>query len=273
MFSGIRDAWSCLSTSNIHTAGIVSDATINAVNYQDVERVLGPKVMGAWNLHLVSQELELNLDSFAMLSSISGPLGNPGQAAYVGANSFLDSLAAYRQGIGLRGLSLQLGAWESRMIEGLDLSKTMVQAMSHDEGMPLLIKALSTNDPVQVIANLDMEKLGQNPTISGDPMYRDVLINDPTKNHRPSLAKTVHTKVVAKQKIIEILRNLLELGAGEELELEESLTSCGMDSIAFAQARGHVLKAIGVDIPMLYLSDAYSMNDMISHACKDMTDT
>ncbi|RDB30947.1 6-deoxyerythronolide-B synthase EryA1, modules 1 and 2 [Hypsizygus marmoreus] len=244
----------------MHTAGIVSDATINTVTRESFQRVLNPKVMGAWNLHLVSQEIGLNLDNFVMLSSISVPLGNPGQAAYVGANSFLDTLAAYRQGIGLRGLSLQLGAWESRMIEGLDLSRSAVLAMSHDEGIPLIMKALSTTDPVQVIARLDMKLLGQDPALSGDPMMSEVL-----ETHAKRMpARLSFTKGQAKQKIVEILRGLLELTVDDELDLEESVTSCGMDSIAFAQARGRVLKAIGVEIPMLYLSDSYTMNDMIT---------
>jgi len=46
-------------------------------------------------------------------------------------------------------------------------------------------------------------------------------------------------------------------------DTNEPLTSCGADSIAFAQFKGQVLKELQVDVPIMYLSDEYSINDMI----------
>ena len=59
------------------------------------------KVQGTWNLHTAAMEQNLSLDFFTMLSSISGLVGQKGQANYAAANTFLDSLAVYRQGLGL----------------------------------------------------------------------------------------------------------------------------------------------------------------------------
>ena len=39
-------------------------------------------------------------------------VGNPGQIAYVSANSFMDLLATHRHNTGLPAASLQPGAWE-----------------------------------------------------------------------------------------------------------------------------------------------------------------
>ena len=66
-----------------------------------------PKFHGAWNLH--SAFLSQPLDFFIMLSSISGVIGNRGQAAYAAANSFLDDFARYRASQGLAGTSIDLG--------------------------------------------------------------------------------------------------------------------------------------------------------------------
>lgn len=54
----------------VHTAGVVSDATIYAITHDSFERVIGPKVVGAWNLHAICEELQLKLDLFVLLSSI-----------------------------------------------------------------------------------------------------------------------------------------------------------------------------------------------------------
>jgi acyl carrier protein len=44
-----------------------------------------------------------------------------------------------------------------------------------------------------------------------------------------------------------------------------SLSSCGVDSIAFAQVKGRVLNDLGMEVPMVYLSDAFSISDMIQY--------
>lgn len=54
----------------IHTAAVVSDATIRTVDDKLFELVLRPKVIGAWNLHTISEELKLPLKSFVLLSSV-----------------------------------------------------------------------------------------------------------------------------------------------------------------------------------------------------------
>jgi acyl carrier protein len=43
------------------------------------------------------------------------------------------------------------------------------------------------------------------------------------------------------------------------------LTSLGADSITFAQFKGQVLKEFEVDVPMVYLSDSYTISDMINN--------
>lgn len=49
------------------------------------------------------------------------------------------------------------------------------------------------------------------------------------------------------------------------VELGEPLTSLGADSITFAQFKGQVLKEFEVDVPMVYLSDSYTISDMINN--------
>lgn len=54
----------------IHTAAVISDATINSITPEAFEAVIRPKALGAWNLHVAAEELNLQLDSFVLLSSI-----------------------------------------------------------------------------------------------------------------------------------------------------------------------------------------------------------
>ena len=54
----------------IYTAGVVRDARISVLKEEDFEHVLRSKVTGAWNTHLICQEMKLSPQSFVLLSSI-----------------------------------------------------------------------------------------------------------------------------------------------------------------------------------------------------------
>ncbi|MDE2817762.1 MAG: beta-ketoacyl synthase N-terminal-like domain-containing protein, partial [Chloroflexota bacterium] len=73
------------------------------------ERVLWPKILGAWHLHRAT--LDCDLDLFILFSSRDGVMGNPGQANHAAANAFLDQLAGYRRALGLPGQAIAWGAW------------------------------------------------------------------------------------------------------------------------------------------------------------------
>ncbi|KAK0216459.1 polyketide synthetase [Armillaria nabsnona] len=250
----------------IHTAGVVRDAIIPNVTEHDFEQVLKPKIDGAWNLHVLSIELGLTIDHFVLLSSISVPLGNVGQVAYVAANSFLDYLAMYRRTLGLPAVSLQLGAWESNLIQNLDISKGLVKPLSNIEGIPMITKAMERakkhQDPVQVISKFDVELMREIPAFKKDRMFVSIV-----GEVRNTAAPTT-TRDHAEEIFINVIRDVLELRKGEHLDLEESLTASGIDSIAFAQIRGRLLKDIGADVPMVYLSDVFSMKDMVTSVCE-----
>lgn len=76
------------------------------MNYEQFEAAIRPKVAGAQTLHKAFQGDDL--DFFVMTSSISATMGNPGQANYSAANSYLDALAWSRNLQGLPGTSLIL---------------------------------------------------------------------------------------------------------------------------------------------------------------------
>ena len=91
----------------------MQDKPLEMMSLDDYHTAIHAKVQGTWNLHRVSQELQKQpLDFFTMLSSTSGIVGNKGQANYAAANTFLDAFASYRQTLGLRANTIDLGLIE-----------------------------------------------------------------------------------------------------------------------------------------------------------------
>ena len=93
----------------IHSVGVLSDAALANQDWERFERVLGPKMVGAWHLHRATRALELDL--FVLFTSVTGVLGNAGQANHAAANAFLDRLAHHRRSLGLAGQAVAWGAW------------------------------------------------------------------------------------------------------------------------------------------------------------------
>ena len=101
----------------IHGAGVLADGALGNQDRERFERVMAPKILGAWHLHRATRDLELDL--FMLFTSAAGVFGNPGQANYAAANAFLDRLARHRRSAGLAGQAIAWGAWSGAgMAEG-----------------------------------------------------------------------------------------------------------------------------------------------------------
>jgi len=148
-----------------HVAGVLDDATVESLTAERLAGVLRPKVDAA--VHLDELTAEAPLAAFVLFSSISGVIGNAGQANYAAANSFLDALAAGRRGRGQPGLSLAWGLWDQTdgMQDALGeadlrrLARSGIVALETDTALELLDRALTRPEPVLVPAGLELGAL------------------------------------------------------------------------------------------------------------------
>ncbi|KAF5228431.1 hypothetical protein FAUST_11078 [Fusarium austroamericanum] len=96
----------------IQMSMVLRDQQFADMTFDQWQAATRPKVQGTWNLHNATVRSGAHLDFFLMFSSISGAIGNPGQANYNSANTFLDAFAQYRKGQGLAASVVDIGAVE-----------------------------------------------------------------------------------------------------------------------------------------------------------------
>ncbi|MEV7175004.1 SDR family NAD(P)-dependent oxidoreductase, partial [Streptomyces sp. NPDC093224] len=171
-------------TAVVHTAGVVDDGVLTALDGQRMDAVLRPKVDAAWNLHELTAGSDLA--AFVLFASAGGTLGAPGQANYAAANVYLDALAQHRRALGLPGQSLAWGLWsDAGMAGGLAsadiarMERSGVLGLSAEEGLALFDRALATEAPALVPLRLDPAAVARAP--QGVPAVLRGLVRVPAR--------------------------------------------------------------------------------------------
>ena len=111
-------------------AAVVQDGNFPTMERSAFEKVVSPKVKGAWNLHQLTNHLAL--DYFVLHSSMTSVFGNHGQANYGAANAFKDGLAFYRRQRGLAAQTINWGPLDTGLLENQDILKKRLKAMGFD---------------------------------------------------------------------------------------------------------------------------------------------
>lgn len=92
----------------VHAAFVLRDSFVDKMTFQDWKDTTQSKIAGAWNLHS-HFNLPGDLDFFVLFSSINGLLGYASQAAYSAAGAYEDALAHWRvKQCGLPAVSIDL---------------------------------------------------------------------------------------------------------------------------------------------------------------------
>lgn len=243
----------------LHAAMVLDDQTILELDADRYDRVLAPKVRGAWNLHALTEDRELEF--FVMYSSASALLGSPGQANYAAANAFLGALARHREHSGRTALCVDWGLYSregimaERSPEGQRLARRGVGTLTPEQGTDILGLLLGSNTSQVAAANLDLHQwLTFYPALAGASLFRELdadgrqsaksssppwfadRLHAATPAERPGLIETVVT---------EQLGQILHLDAAS-IDRKAPMTTMGADSLMALELRNRLEAALGV---------------------------
>ncbi|TDD35457.1 SDR family NAD(P)-dependent oxidoreductase, partial [Actinomadura sp. KC06] len=152
-------------TGVIHAAGVADNGLLDALTPERLDTVLAPKADAAWDLHELTEHLDLS--AFVLFSSAGGMVLAAGQGNYAAANVFLDALAVHRRAQGLAATSIAFGLWDAGTGMANDMTAADVDrlarlgmpALSAEQGLALFDAALGGDEPVLVPLPLDKKAL------------------------------------------------------------------------------------------------------------------
>ena len=252
----------------IHSAGVLEDGLLQNQTWAKFQKVLAPKVSGAWNLHLCSQHLDL--DFFVLFSSIASLIGSPGQSNYAIANAFLDAIAKYRHHLGLSATSINWGAWDNEgMAREKDFNRSGIDLIKPQQGLSALETLLTTDTPQTGVMSVDWDKLGKSyPYIRQSNYFAELV----TTVKGTGETKDIYDELLAlssdarEEYLIDYLKSaiagILQV-ASQDLSVSDSLLDIGMDSLMLMEAINLIKEDLHL---MLYPREFYERPKIVSLA-------
>ncbi|UJB29724.1 SDR family NAD(P)-dependent oxidoreductase [Chromobacterium sp. Beijing] len=250
-----------------HCAGIVRDATLDALDAAAFAETLRAKVGGAVLLDRLTEAEPL--DFFLLYSSISAAVGRHGQAAYAAANGYLDALAQRRRLRARPALSIGWGSWAAGM--GAADAKTAeriraggLNPLSEGEAFAALERAF-TGEPHLVVAAIDLARIAAQPDLP--PLIEGLVGRAPAANARTLSFDQLRGRPAGERRarVADYLDAELRavLSSPAALPRQTSLLDLGVDSLTGAELRNALERALGVSVAISHLIDGSSLDELI----------
>lgn len=255
-----------------HAAMVLDDAILMNLTPERVQKVMAPKARGALLLHeLTSRE---PLDLFVCFSSVAGILGNPGQAIYGAANTFLDALCQHRRARGLPALAVSLGAIRDAgfvaRTAGLTeaLAARGMLSFPVQDGLLLLGQLLRTERAHAGMLRYDWSRYPEGASALVTKLVT-LQRDDSQKAHEPKedlrdlllRAGESDRRVLLHERLDRHISRILGL-SGKRLDPETSITAMGMDSLMAVDLHRFIEDSLGADVPVMSILQGLSISEL-----------
>ncbi|WP_299876191.1 type I polyketide synthase [uncultured Cocleimonas sp.] len=251
----------------VHAAMVLDDGLIRNMSQEQFLTVMQPKVMGGWNLHKATTDIDL--DFFVLYSSATTYVGNPGQANYVAANSYLESLAAYRKSLGLAANYVAWGAisdvgYLARNEETKEALQSRLggEALNSDKALKMLEKIILSDKVGVGVIDLDWGVIQRVMPAANSPKYDELkrMVKTSESDHFEDIQTLIANlgQAEIQELVVDLLldeiEQILRLPR-EKLDVERSIFDLGMDSLMGMELVLAIEERFGVKLPVMALTE------------------
>ncbi len=266
----------------LHSAMRIDDGLLRNTDDTRMKAVFEPKVAGAWNLHRASQRFVL--DFFVLYSSATTFLGNPGQGAYVAANSFLEALVAHRRAAGLPASFMAWGPIEDvGFLARNSATREAMQAriggasITSEEAMTALERALASGAAGEAVVRLDWSAIARGMPAAQARRYA-ALQGGATETASEDGALLDRLRSLSKAEAVEAVETSLRGHISrilhmspERIALDRSVLDLGMDSLMGMELGMAVEESFGVKLSIMAIAEGATVHTLAARIV-DMLD-
>ena len=276
--------------TNSSTANSMQDKPYEMMTVSEYHATLSNKVTGTWNLHHASLDLKKPLKFFTLLSSVSGVIGQKGQANYSAANVFLDAFASYRLAQGLPAHSVNLGVIEDvgyvaeqggmqNHFDGQQWTPINEYVLHKIMGISILQQTAPINaaSASQLITGIPIPQPADSELMYDarfSPLFRPDSDGEGLGSGVSSAEKDVQALLLLRSAGAEpaavINAAVAAVGAkfertlrlSEPIEPGKSLSTYGLDSLSAVELRNWIRMELGVEVAVLEITSASSLTTL-----------
>ncbi|MEO8619716.1 MAG: SDR family NAD(P)-dependent oxidoreductase [bacterium] len=261
----------------VHAAMVLDDAPLVEFNRERLDRVMAPKMTGAWHLH--RETLDDPLDCFVQFSSLSSMFGSPLQANYAAGNAFLDALAHHRRSMGRPALAINWGplsevGYVSRHRDVAEyLAGLGYGAFTPEQAFDVLGTLLRRDATQLMAARIDWAQVARSaPSAAASPMLRHLAPasadNSARRGDEGSGSGSLRAVLIQlalaerRERATQFLREKVGKVLGlspVKLDGERALTELGFDSLMAVELMTVLRVEVGVELAAVKLLQGVSI--------------
>ncbi|WP_281560635.1 type I polyketide synthase [Thalassomonas sp. RHCl1] len=267
--------------SVFYLAGVLDDALVENLDEASFNKVLLPKLSGAWHLHQALGDCPIEFAVF--FSSVASVFGSAGQAAYAAGNAALDALAHYRRGQGLAALTINWGPWSDvGMAANMDerhkkrLLAQGYHTIAPDDGLSALAFAMAhAREYAQLVAApiepgkiselpgqrallRDLAGAGAKPSVA-EKSPQPVLVAELADMAMPQRIKRVE------HYLLNLVKDMLQVDLAQQLDVDKGLFDLGMDSMTAVEVKDRLERDIGCKLRSTLAFDYPTIRKMAAY--------
>nr|VFK08633.1 MAG: amino acid adenylation domain-containing protein [Candidatus Kentron sp. LPFa]VFK24870.1 MAG: amino acid adenylation domain-containing protein [Candidatus Kentron sp. LPFa] len=272
----------------IHAAGAIAPVPSTPPAWSRFASILAAKVAGAWNLHRLSRDQDLDL--FVLFSSASSLLGLSGHGDYAAANAFLDALARWRSHRGLPALSIGWGDWAgvgmaadavaTNAVAANAVAQTGLGALPLDRARDALVRLLGQRGHFAVL-DADWPRFLACFQAHGAFLAECLHAGDgDASNNTPlggvgqlcallATADEGERERLLRERLTTLVAEVLGRADGQAFDTDANLLSLGFDSLLLIDLRNRLRRDLGVQIPLSQMLLGMPIDAMVAEAAKE----
>lgn len=256
----------------VHAAMVIDDDFAANLDVDRFDRVLHPKLFGAWHLHELTRSMAL--EHFILYSSVSTLMGAARQSHYNAGNEFLNALARHRRAIGLPALAVNWSAIEGagfvhrNQTTAAYLRSVGFPMLSLDDAFAALSELVQTSGDCIGVGAIDWSNTLQLGHFNIDGPYFEDLRREKHNGSGDGRLRNQLADASPDQRVRLMRRFLVEQVAGvfgigaSEIDPDVSLNRLGMDSLMAIELVNRIESELSSKVPMSRLLSGPTINHL-----------